>query len=115
MFSAVDPAAVSANRRESVAGVVTHGQHPESAKGAVFVNLKGKTGMVDVICLEITTDVHWRGVWLDAPSTRSQLSRAQGYPVLRATMIQLSGTVALLWGAGDAPEVSAGAHFYQGQ
>lgn len=72
-------------------------------------------GVSELECLEITTDVRWRGVWLDAPSSRSQLSRAQGYPVPRGTMVHLSGTAVLLWGAGDAPEVSAGSHFYQGQ
>ncbi len=33
-----------------VGGVVTHRQHPESAKGTVFLNLEDETGMVNVIC-----------------------------------------------------------------
>jgi hypothetical protein len=72
-------------------------------------------GVAELECLEITADVPWRGVWLDAPPNQSQRSRAQGYPVPRGTMVHLSGTTALLWGAGDAPEVADGAHFYQGK
>jgi error-prone DNA polymerase len=33
-----------------VAGVVTHRQAPETAKGAVFLNLEDETGMVNVVC-----------------------------------------------------------------
>jgi error-prone DNA polymerase len=33
-----------------VAGVVTHRQRPDSAKGTVFLNLEDDTGMVNVIC-----------------------------------------------------------------
>ncbi len=35
--------------RVTVAGVVTHRQHPETAHGAVFVNLEDETGHVNVI------------------------------------------------------------------
>ena len=35
--------------RVSVAGVVTHRQHPETAHGAVFMNLEDETGHVNVI------------------------------------------------------------------
>jgi error-prone DNA polymerase len=35
--------------RVSVAGVVTHRQHPETARGAVFVNLEDETGHVNVV------------------------------------------------------------------
>ena len=33
-----------------VAGVVTHRQQPETAKGTVFLNLEDETGLVNVIC-----------------------------------------------------------------
>ena len=33
-----------------VAGVVTHRQQPETAKGVVFLNLEDETGLVNVIC-----------------------------------------------------------------
>ena len=33
-----------------VAGVVTHRQQPETAKGTVFINLEDETGLINVIC-----------------------------------------------------------------
>ncbi len=36
-------------RRVAVAGVVTHRQHPESARGMVFVNVEDETGHVNVV------------------------------------------------------------------
>jgi error-prone DNA polymerase len=39
-----------------VAGLVTHRQQPDTAKGVVFINLEDETGLVNVIC---TPDV-WR-------------------------------------------------------
>ena len=33
----------------SVAGAVTHRQHPETAHGAVFVNLEDETGMANIV------------------------------------------------------------------
>jgi len=36
--------------RVSVAGVVTHRQRPETARGITFVNLEDETGLVNVIC-----------------------------------------------------------------
>ena len=39
-----------------IAGVVTHRQQPETAKGVVFINLEDETGLVNVIC---TPDV-WK-------------------------------------------------------
>jgi error-prone DNA polymerase len=54
------PAAALASRpagdRITVGGVVTHRQQPESAHGAVFLNLEDETGMVNVVCS--------RGAWL---------------------------------------------------
>lgn len=68
----------------------------------------------EIECLEVTTDVGWRGVWHPPPKTSQQRTQAGGYPVPRGTMVPLSGTDALLWGAGDVPEVGARGHFYQG-
>jgi error-prone DNA polymerase len=34
----------------SVAGVVTHRQRPETARGITFVNLEDETGLVNVVC-----------------------------------------------------------------
>jgi error-prone DNA polymerase len=36
--------------RVTVAGVVTHRQRPETARGITFVNLEDETGLVNVIC-----------------------------------------------------------------
>jgi error-prone DNA polymerase len=45
-----------AGGRVTVAGVVTHRQQPETARGAVFLNLEDETGMVNVVCS--------RGAWI---------------------------------------------------
>lgn len=34
----------------SVAGIVTHRQRPETARGITFVNLEDETGLVNVVC-----------------------------------------------------------------
>ena len=39
-----------AGERVTVGGVVTHRQAPESAHGAVFLNLEDETGMVNIVC-----------------------------------------------------------------
>ena len=69
----------------------------------------------EIECLEINTNVAWRGVWLYPPRSRGQRSEPSRYPVPRGTLVHLSGTEALLWGAGDAPGVSSSEHFYQGK
>jgi error-prone DNA polymerase len=64
--------------RVLVAGVVTHRQQPESARGAVFLNLEDETGHINV--------VFSRGAWQrfrhDAAAPilliRGRLERAQG-------------------------------------
>ena len=62
-----------------IAGVVTHRQQPETAKGVVFINLEDETGLVNVIC---TPDVwkRFRKVARMAPALeiRGVLERHQG-------------------------------------
>jgi error-prone DNA polymerase len=62
-----------------IAGVVTHRQQPETAKGIVFINLEDETGLVNVIC---TPDVwkRFRKVARTAPALeiRGVLERYQG-------------------------------------
>jgi len=62
-----------------VAGIVTHRQQPETAKGVVFLNLEDETGLVNVIC---TPDVwqRFRRVARTAPAlrVRGRLERHQG-------------------------------------
>ena len=69
----------------------------------------------EVECVKVTTDVKWRGVWLQAPQKQGSKSQPDGYPVHRGTMVPLSGTSALLWVAGNAPSVAQrGSSFFQG-
>lgn len=67
-------------------------------------------------CVEVTTNVAWRGVTLRAAShpAPGRASEPDRYPVRRGIMVPLTGTSALLWGAGNAPSVSASGNFYQG-
>ena len=62
-----------------VAGVVTHRQQPETAKGVMFLNLEDETGLINVIC---TPDVwkRYRKVARTAPALeiRGLLERHQG-------------------------------------
>jgi error-prone DNA polymerase len=52
--------------RVSVAGVVTHRQHPETARGAVFVNLEDETGHVNVV-FSRGAWARWKPVALHSP------------------------------------------------
>ena len=69
----------------------------------------------EVECLEITTSVAWRAVWLEeGQPERGQRSKPHSWPVPRGTLVDMSGTSALLWGAGNARGVSTKGNFYQG-
>ncbi|MXZ78958.1 MAG: nuclease PIN [Gemmatimonadetes bacterium] len=69
----------------------------------------------EVECVKVTTNVNWRGVWLQESEREGQISKPDGYPVHRGTMVPLSGTSALLWVAGNAPSVAKqGSGFFQG-
>jgi error-prone DNA polymerase len=71
--------------RVTVAGVVTHRQQPESARGAVFLNIEDESGMVNVVCS--------RGAWIRWKSVagrhrtlvvRGRIERAEGSTTLVA-------------------------------
>ncbi len=47
--AALESSSFGDGSRAVVAGVVTHRQHPETARGAVFVNLEDETGHVNVV------------------------------------------------------------------
>ncbi len=85
----VRPAAVLAGaapgERVSVAGVVTHRQRPESAGGAVFLNLEDETGMVNVVCSRGAW-VRWRSVAGSSAAlvARGRVERAEGAVTLVA-------------------------------
>jgi len=70
--------------RVTVAGVVTHRQHPETANGAVFLNLEDETGHVNVIFS--------KGAW-----TRwSPVARKSPALLIRGSLQRGQGTIALM-------------------
>jgi hypothetical protein len=73
------------------------------------------TGVKELDCIEITTDVAWRAVWLRESRDRARPSEPDMFPVHRGTMLPLSGTTALLWAAGNAPSASLRGSYYQGK
>ena len=75
--------------RVSVAGVVTHRQHPETANGAVFVNLEDETGHVNVI-FSFGAWLRWRHVARHAPVllVRGRVEAAQDVVNLTAERVE---------------------------
>ncbi|MER7277382.1 error-prone DNA polymerase [Dactylosporangium sp. NPDC000244] len=76
---------VSAGRRVSVGGIVTHRQRPATAGGVTFINLEDETGMLNVTCTP--------GLWqryrkvartANAMVIRGVLEKAEGVLNLRA-------------------------------
>ncbi len=74
-----------AGDRVTVGGVVTHRQAPESAHGAVFLNLEDETGMVNVVCSRGAW-VRWRPVARASPAllVRGRVERSEGSMTLVA-------------------------------
>jgi error-prone DNA polymerase len=75
--------------RVVVAGVVTHRQHPETANGAVFVNLEDETGHVNVIFSKGAW-ARWSVVARRSPALliRGTLQRGQGVVSLSAEFVE---------------------------
>jgi error-prone DNA polymerase len=75
--------------RVTVAGVVTHRQHPETARGAVFVNLEDETGHVNVI-FSRGAWARWRTLARREPAlvVRGRLERGQGTLALVAESVE---------------------------
>ena len=75
--------------RVTVAGVVTHRQHPETAKGAVFLNLEDETGHVNVIFSKGAW-TRWSPVARRSPAllVRGTLQRGQGTLTLLAESVE---------------------------
>jgi len=69
--------------RVIVAGVVTHRQHPETANGAVFLNLEDESGHINVIFS--------RGAW----ARWSLVARKSPALMIRGTLQRGQGTMAL--------------------
>jgi len=77
------------SRRVTVAGVVTHRQQPETANGAVFVNLEDESGHVNVIFSKGAW-TRWSPVARRAPALviRGVLERGQGSMALVAEHVE---------------------------
>jgi error-prone DNA polymerase len=50
VLTAADLRTAEPRRVVDVAGVVTHRQQPQTAKGTIFINLEDETGLINVIC-----------------------------------------------------------------
>lgn len=72
-------------------------------------------GVREIECVEISAASCWRGVWLIDSGQSKPPSRPSGYPVPRGTMVVRSGNSALVWVAGNAPDVSKTGDYYQGK
>ena len=72
-------------------------------------------GVPEVECIEISAASCWRGVWLIESGKPGSRTKPSGYPVPRGTMVVRSGNSALVWMAGNAPEVSTNGDYYQGK
>ena len=74
-----------AGDRITVGGVVTHRQQPESARGAVFLNLEDETGMVNVVCSRGAW-IRWKPVARACPAllVRGRIERSEGSMTLVA-------------------------------
>ncbi len=77
--TAVELEACADGERATVAGVVTHRQHPETARGAVFVNLEDETGHVNVV-FSRGAWARWKHVARHAPVLliRGRVRKGQG-------------------------------------
>lgn len=84
---------------------------PEEIEGA----FDALSGVAEVECIEVGAASCWRGVWLIESGRAEPLSKPSGYPVPRGTMVVRSGNSALIWVAGNAPEVSIKGDYYQGK
>jgi error-prone DNA polymerase len=75
--------------RALVAGVVTHRQHPETAKGAVFLNLEDETGHINVVFSKGAW-ARWQTVARSTPALliRGTIQRGQGTIALTAEYVE---------------------------
>ena len=76
-------------RRVTVAGVVTHRQRPETANGAVFLNLEDETGHVNVVFSKGAW-TRWRELADASPALliRGTLERGQGTVTITAEFVE---------------------------
>ncbi len=78
--------------RVTVAGVVTHRQHPETARGAVFVNLEDETGHVNVV-FSRGAWARWKHVARHVPVllVRGRVRKGQGAVSFDAERVEALG------------------------
>lgn len=67
----------------------------------------GLARVPDVELIELQQDTPWRGVRGTADG------KPDSWPVLRGTLVHLSGTDLLLWTQGNAPSVARRGNFYK--
>lgn len=84
---------------------------PEEIEGA----FDALSAVPEIECIEVSAASCWRGVWLIPSGRPKPLTKPSGYPVPRGTMIVRSGSSALVWVAGNAPEASIKGDYYQGK
>lgn len=84
-------------------------------KGEIDGAFDALSSVPEVECIEVGTSTSWRGIWLINSGRETPPSKPSGYPVPRGTVMIRSGTSALLWAAGNAPEVSTSGDYYQGK
>jgi argonaute-like protein implicated in RNA metabolism and viral defense len=77
--------------------------------------LDATTAIPEVECVEINQSSPWRSVWLIENKGLGRPSRPDDYPVPRGTTLVQSGSSALVWVAGNAPEASLERNYYQGK
>jgi error-prone DNA polymerase len=89
VMRACDLAGCTDGDRVSVAGVVTHRQHPETAHGAVFVNLEDESGHVNVV-FSRGAWARWKPVARHSPVLliRGRLQLGQGTVNLTAERVE---------------------------
>ena len=87
--TAVALEALADGERATVAGVVTHRQHPETARGAVFVNLEDETGHVNVV-FSRGAWARWKHVARHAPVLliRGRVRKGQGAVSFDAELVE---------------------------
>ncbi len=72
-------------------------------------------GVPEIECVEVGAASCWRGVWLIESGRPAPPTKPSSYPVPRGTMVVRSGNSALVWVAGNAPQVSIRGDYYQGK
>ena len=72
-------------------------------------------GVREIECIEVSSASSWRGVWLIESGVQRPPTKPSGYPVPRGTMVVRSGNSALVWVAGNAPDVSDEGRLLSGQ